>query len=549
MRFSWILLHDIDRKMKFKIEQRKLKLMKATKIIIITGGVISGLGKGITASSIGLLLQYAGFKVTAIKIDPYLNVDAGTMSPYEHGECFVLDDGGEVDLDMGNYERFLGVDLPRDNNITSGKVYSSVIQNERNGIYLGKTVQIVPHITDEIKNRIKNNIEKSKADICIIEVGGVVGDIETMPFIEAIRQLWLNNAENFCFVHVSLIIDNGEPKTKPTQQSTSELRKYGINPDMLVLRSKSLLSQSILDKIFFHTNIPQSNIICNIDVPNIYYVPQTFHQQKVVDIICRCLKLPYTNPKLSDYYKIIRYFEAINLPVVNIGIAGKYTGSQDTYLSLIRALEHSSFQLQIKTNIIWIDTECVEKSDYTKCHGIIIPGGFGSRGIHGKMAIAQYCMDNQVPLFGLCLGMQIMTCQYAKSHGLNGDSIEWNPDTTNPLFVILPNQTNKYGGTMRLGSFPAKVAIPSLLHDAYSSDIIYERHRHRYEFNKVYRSILESYGLKFSGVSPDNELIEVIELPNHPFYLGCQYHPEYKSRYNQPHPLFTMFLKACMSHK
>jgi len=515
------------------------------KFIVVTGGVISGLGKGITASSIGLLLKSYGYSVTAIKIDPYLNIDAGTMSPYEHGETFILHDGFEGDLDLGNYERFVDLILTKDHNITTGKIYNSVIQKERNGEYLGKTVQIIPHITNEIKDWIKRtaNIKTSntKPEICIIELGGTIGDLETAPFIEALRQLSME--EIMCFVHVSMIIDNGEQKTKPTQHSVALLRSIGIIPDLLVLRTKKILPDNILKKLEIFCHVKQENIICNIDVPNIYYVPDVFRKQNIVKKIANKLKLNIsTKADLTNYNKVLKHYKSKN-PIKHIIIAGKYVGSQDTYLSLIRALDHASFYCDCEPKITYLDTETMKDSIkiLKSADSVIIPGGFGSRGIKGKLQVAKYCRENKIPLLGLCLGMQIMVVEYCRNV-LNIDtySSEWEKHE-NPVIYILPNQTEKMGGTMRLGNYTSKLLPNTLAHKLYKKDIIMERHRHRYEVNIKFKKDIESKGeMVFSGFH--NDLMEIFESKTHPYYIGVQYHPELISRYNRPHPLFIGLL-------
>jgi len=429
------------------------------KYIIITGSLISGIGKGITSSSIGLLLQSRGINVTAIKIDPYLNIDAGTMSPFEHGECYVLADGGEVDLDMGNYERFLGLELTKDHNITTGKIYQSVISKERKGEYLGKTVQIVPHITNEIQSWIKKaavipvDNSKSSPEVCLIEVGGTIGDIETSPFIEAIRQMASDCEKNqFCFVHVSMIIDNGELKTKPTQHSVAALRTLGIIPNFLVLRTQKILGEKIKKKLRIFCQIPEDNIISNIDMPNIYYVPDVFKTQNICEKISKVLDIKFNNAyQLKDYYKVLNHYES-DLPKLNLIMAGKYVGSNDTYLSLIRAIDHASFFLGVKINIIWLNTEDIDKCDIETnikiknmleiCHGIIIPGGFGIKGIIGKIKVTKYARINKIPILGICLGLQVMVVEFSHSIGIYGNSTEWDPKTEHPIIDILPGQTD-----------------------------------------------------------------------------------------------------------
>ena len=524
--------------------------------VIVTGGVISGLGKGITASSIGLLLKSTGLTVTAIKIDPYLNVDAGTMSPFEHGECYVLKDGGEVDLDLGNYERFLNIELTKEHNITTGKIYLSVINKERRGDYLGKTVQVIPHLTNEIIDHIERVAQQSVSDkkpnVCIIEMGGTIGDIENKPFIEAIRQMSIKKEHKFCFVHVSLLVENGgELKTKPTQHSLSTLRSLGIVPDILVLRTPTTLSKNLIKKISLMGQIKEKNIICNINVPNIYYVPDSFEKQNITKKVLKILNLSTdVTINLNEYYKILNHFKN-NYEKIIVGIAGKYVGSPDTYLTLIRAIYHASFYCRVNFDIKWIDTELLEKhnanlSILNECNVIIIPGGFGSRGIEGKIKVANFCRLNNKPLLGLCLGMQIMVTELARSVGLiNANSIEWDSQTNHPVVAILPNQTGIKGGTMRLGNWKTILKPNTLVHKLYKTDNIMERHRHRYEINNKYVPLLEKNNLVIAGTGI-NDLVEIIELANdHPFYIGCQFHPEYRSRYSNPHPLFVGLLNTC----
>lgn len=538
------------------------------KFIVITGGVISGIGKGITASSIGLILKLRSINVTAIKIDPYLNVDAGTMSPAEHGECYVLEDGGEVDLDLGNYERFLNINLTRDHSITTGKVYNSVIRKERQGNYLGKTVQIVPHITNEIQEMIMKAatipIDNRVPDVCIIEIGGTVGDMETCPFIEAIRQLSFKYKDDFLFVHVAKIIMSGlELKTKPIQSSVTQLRSLGIQPDILVIRNSNMLPDSIKEKLEVHCNIKKENIISNIDVPNIYYVPKIFEEQNIFSQINDNLKLNpniINKPNFEYYNNVINYFDLESgYKSYNLIIAGKYTNSQDAYLFLIRAIEHAVFNFKIKINIVWLDTELIENIDtvlnnklnnkLSTCAGIIIPGGFGSRGILGKMKVAEWARKNNIPLLGICLGMQIMVTEYAKNVcGFDATSSEWT-DLSGKDFVvdILPEQTGLLGGTMRLGNWETVLKKDSQVYNLYGGDIITERHRHRYEVNNKYVKYLEDAGLKFTGTNNKGTLMEMVEMPNHPFYIGCQFHPEFKSKYDKPHPLFIGLIKSMIN--
>ncbi len=522
------------------------------KYIIVTGGVISGLGKGITASSIGLLLKSLGLKITTIKIDPYLNIDAGTMSPYEHGECYVLADGGEVDLDLGNYERFLGIELGRNNNITTGKIYSKVLEREREGKYLGKTVQVVPHIVNEIQDWIIRVSAKSNSDVCIIELGGTIGDIETAPFIEALRRLDTKDNMECCFVHVSLIVDNGDVKTKPTQQSIRQLRSLGIVPDFLVLRTKSILDSNILDKLRISCSIKENHIICNIDVPNIYFVPELFKNQGFCQKIAIVLDLKINRKyELTDYYKILNHYKdpEINNNKIRVGIAGKYLGSQDTYLSLIRAIEHASFNVGKHIEIVWVDTEDVInlKSKLNECDRIIIPGGFGSRGINGKLKVCQYCRENNVKTLGICLGMQVMVVEFARFLGYeNACSSEWIDNNEfewpMPIIDILPNQNGKMGGTMRLGNYKTFLKTP-FLKELYGEDYIIERHRHRYELSTEIAKIFHNSKMEISGLNNEGNLVEIVRLMDHPYFLGCQFHPEFRSRFDKPHPLFIKLLE------
>lgn len=526
------------------------------KYIVVTGGVISGLGKGITASSIGLLLKNRGLSVTAIKIDPYLNVDAGTMSPYEHGECYVLADGGEADLDLGNYERFLDVDLTKHHNITTGQVYHDVIKRERSGGYLGKTVQIVPHITDEIISRIekvsKIDVGLGRPDVCIIEIGGTIGDMETAPFIEAIRQMTCQKKNKFCFVHVSMTIDNGELKTKPTQHSVASLRSYGIFPDFLIMRTPDILSPELVKKLSIFCHIPEEHIISNTNVPNIYYVPKIFQNQEIDAKIITLLDLKVSkidSDVSKKYEKILKHFEGPKQEI-ELGIVGKYVGSQDTYLSLIRAVEHASFEAEAFVNVHWIDAEKVEKYDLKKYDGFIIPGGFGSRGIEGMIYVAEFTRINKVPNLGICLGLQVMVTEYLRFRGLIASSTEWNPEIEEPVIDILPDQTGIMGGTMRLGNCETYLEPKSKVARLYSKDRIVERHRHRYEVNNKYVHLLGDISVSGTSISKsEQKLVEVIEHSDHPFYIGTQYHPEYRSRYDKPHPLFVGLLRTILEQK
>lgn len=543
------------------------------KYIIVTGG-LSGLGKGITSSSIGLLLQSQGINLTHIKIDGYLNQDAGLLSPSEHGECYVLDDKSETDLDMGNYYRFTSLRLTYHHNITSGKIYQSVINKERHGVYLGRTVQVIPTITDEITAWIKhashipvNANNDIVPEVCIVEVGGCISDCEIFPYLESLRQLSQtadDNGDQFCFVHVSLIVDLGEPKTKPTQEGVAKLRSLGISPDILVLRYKEMLPPHIIKKLKTFCQVKEERIITSVDAKNIYYVPDIFKQQGICEQICKILDIKMNDYKLDEYYKILDHFNNIEkLKTLNLAISGKYTGSPDTYLSLIRAVEHASFKCGVNINIIWIDTEKTGAIDLDICSGVIIPGGFGVRGINGKLAVCRYARENNIPILGICLGFQIMVtdCWHLANNNIpNHDidpitlagSTEWDPNTIHKIVDILPLQTGLLGGTMRLGSYTTNLQPDSKVAKLYNSEIIEERHRHRYEVNNNYLKDIQKSGLVFSGVhiGESCNLMEIAELPEnqHPFYIGCQFHPEYKSRYDNPHPLFVGLIEAMINY-
>lgn len=524
--------------------------------IIVTGGVISGIGKGITSSSIALLFQSMGYTVTMIKIDPYLNVDAGLMSPYEHGECFVLEDGGECDLDLGNYERFLNVNLTRNHNITTGRIYQNVITKERNGDYLGATVQIVPHITDEIMFQIRTTsmipVNDKVPDICVIEVGGTIGDIEGLPFIEAIQQMRMNINDTFCFIHVAMAINNPEPKTKPIQHSVSTLRSRGIFPDLLVVRwhDTKAIPYDIKQKLQRLCQIAFDDIITNPDVTNIYSVPGIFNFQNICERIGKRLQIP-VRITIDPYISIIKRDTPSKIVV---GVIGKYTNSNkapDTYLSLVHAISHAGYGLQLQPEINWIDSENIDTSKLEHNDCFIIPGGFGSRGILGKLMIAKYAREHKKPILGLCLGMQIMVVDCYNSTTQIGTSREWEDiiPSTNYVIDILPDQTGIKGGTMRLGNYTSFLK-DSIVKNLYGSDTIVERHRHRYEVNNAYVEELLATGLKFPGFSEGingNPLMEICELQDHPFYIGSQFHPEYKSRLSHPHPLFIGLFKATLS--
>jgi len=517
------------------------------KFIIVTGGVLSGLGKGISASSIGRLLKSRGIKVTAIKVDPYLNCDAGTMNPYQHGEVFVLDDGGEVDLDLGNYERFLDMSLTRDHNITTGKVYRAVIEKERKGDYLGKTVQIIPHITDEIKQQIKSVAERDGAQVCIVEMGGTVGDIEGMPFLEAVRQLGMEvGKSNVCYIHTTLVPilgTVGEPKTKPTQQSVRELRSVGIQPNVIVARSGRPLDSEIKKKIAFFCDVPVEGVISAPDAPSIYDVPILFEKQGVSDFLLNVLDLKGTGQNLTDWKEFIN---RIKNPTkeVEIAIVGKYTSLKDSYISHIEALHHAAAVTRVGVKIRWIESTDIE-SDGTGLldgvNGILIPGGFGDRGTEGKIKAVTYARENRIPFQGVCLGFQLATVEFARNvMGMEGaDSSEFESKTSYPVIDLLPEQKDvkDMGATMRLGAHKVLLNEGCKTAELYKTLEIYERHRHRYEVNPDFIEKFENKGLKFVGRSEDGRRMEVLELADHPYFVASQFHPELKSRPFKPSPM------------
>ncbi len=528
------------------------------KYIFVTGGVVSSLGKGITAASLGKLFKSRGFSVTILKIDPYVNVDAGTMNPYQHGEVFVTDDGAETDLDLGHYERFIDSSLTKDNNITTGMIYLSVIKKERRGDFLGSTVQIIPHITDEIKRRIR--ALGKNADVVIVEVGGTVGDIEGLPFLEAIRQLRLElRPEDTLSIHVTLVPfvrSAGELKTKPTQHSVNELRKIGIQPDVIVCRTDRELTEDIKKKIALFGNVAVDSVIEERDVDTIYEVPLLLEKEGLPDIISKRLGLPVKESKLDDWREMV--FRMKN-PVdsVSIAIVGKYMEHKDAYLSVVEALQHAAASLRIHLHIKGIEAEYLEGSDAAdvvgEMNGILIPGGFGNRGIDGKINAAVYAMNENVPFLGLCLGMQCAVIGFARCVcGLEGaNSREFDDSTPYPVLDLLPEQKGVIdrGGTMRLGAYPCKIREGTLAHGLYGKSLVYERHRHRYEFNNEYREIFERNGMVLSGEYEDAGLVEIVEIPEHPFFIGVQFHPEFRSRPDNPHPLFVGFVKAAIEYK
>ena len=530
----------------------KRKLNNKVKYIFVTGGVLSSLGKGIAAASIGSLLECSGLKITLLKLDPYINVDPGTMNPLQHGEVFVTDDGAETDLDLGHYERFTKAPMRRMNNVTAGKIYHNVIQKERRGEYLGATVQVIPHITDEIKNHIR---EVSKnVDVVICEVGGTVGDIESLPFLEAIRQFRFDvKPKNILYVHLTLIPyikTSGELKTKPTQHSVQKLREIGIQPDVLLCRTEEKLSNKLKEKIALFCNVEVDSVITAMDVKNIYEVPLSLEKEGLADIIASKLGISVKKPNLDSWKRVVQGLSKPKLGKVDIAVVGKYVDLQDSYKSLTEALIHGGISNDVGVNIHWLDAEALEKdpslSDLNSYNGILVPGGFGERGIEGKIKAIQYARENKVPFFGICLGMHCAVIEFARSvvQLQKANSAEFVPNTPYPVIDLLDDQETKgnKGGTMRLGEYRCQLRKNSNAFKAYGMREVYERHRHRYEFNNRYRIQLEEAGLKFSGLSPNGNLVEIIEVENHPWFLAGQFHPEFKSSPMEPHPLFTAFI-------
>ncbi|MGB0579402.1 MAG: CTP synthase [Limisphaerales bacterium] len=526
------------------------------KYVFITGGVISSLGKGLTAASLGTLLESRGLKVAIQKFDPYLNVDPGTMSPFQHGEVYVLDDGAETDLDLGHYERFTRSNLTRFNNLTSGQVYQNVLNKEREGKYLGKTVQVIPHVTDEIQDRIRKVSEIAEADVLITEIGGTTGDIEGLPFLEAIREFYLDvGPENVVFIHVTyvpFIKAAGELKTKPTQQSVAKLREIGIAPSALVCRCEYPLDKELRRKISLFCNVPYEAVIEEKDVDHsIYEVPLMLEREGLDELVCRNLRLETPPSDMKDWQEIIRKLIAPQHRV-RIGVVGKYIELQDAYKSVYEAIIHGGVAHDCGVVIEKVDAEDIEKEGaekmLKKLGGILVPGGFGERGTEGKIMAAQYARENDIPYFGLCLGMQIACIEFARNAlGMEGaDSIEFDTDTPHPVICLMDEQqkVTKMGGTMRLGAQPCKITDGSNAAEIYGAEEVNERHRHRYEFNTEYKQQFEDAGLMFSGTSPNGQLMELIELKDHPFYMACQYHPEFQSKPNAPHPLFKAFIAA-----
>lgn len=545
---------------KRKTEKRKQEeINMAVKYVFVTGGVVSGLGKGITAASLGRLLKARGYKVTMQKFDPYINVDPGTMNPIQHGEVFVTDDGTETDLDLGHYERFIDESLDKNSNVTTGKVYWSVLQKERHGDFGGGTVQVIPHITNEIKSRFYRGKEVDEERIAIIEVGGTVGDIESQPFLEAIRQFQHDvGHENAILIHVTLIPylkASGEMKTKPTQASVKELQGIGIQPDVIVCRSEHPLTTEIKDKIALFCNVPSSHVLQNLDVEYLYEAPLAMEKENLAQVVCESLHLPCPEPDLSDWTHMV---EALRHPnkEVTIALVGKYTQLHDAYLSVVEALKHGGIASHANVHLKWVDSELVTEENVAEylsdVDGVLVPGGFGNRGIEGMITAIRYARENKIPFLGLCLGMQLTIVEYARNvlgyH--DAHSIEMNPNTMHPVIALMPDQDGieDIGGTLRLGAYPCVLADGSKAQELYGEKEISERHRHRYEVNNDFRKALTENGMVLSGISPDGRIVEMVELSDHPFYIATQAHPEFKSRPNRPHPLFRGLIAAASEY-
>ncbi len=529
------------------------------KYIFVTGGVVSGIGKGIVATSLGRLLKNRGLKVFLQKFDPYINVDPGTMSPYQHGEVFVTKDGAETDLDLGHYERFIDEELTQTANITSGRLYMSVLTKERRGDYLGATVQVIPHITDEIKAKVYAAAQESGADVVITEIGGTVGDIESLPFLEAARQVHSeNDRDGVVFIHTVLVPKvpgSGELKTKPTQHSYKELMSLGIKPNIIVTRCEERISDEIRKKIAMFCDVRENAIIESVNVNNIYEVPLSFQKQGLDDYVLHKLNIHAPRADMAEWEKMID--NANNLKhTVKIAIVGKYVQLHDAYLSVSESLKHAGYPIGTKIDVRWVNSEFLTndnlETELSGLDGILVPGGFGGRGIEGKIMAAQYARVNKIPYFGICLGMQIAVIEFARNVcGLEGaNSVEWDESTKHPVIHLMPDQNGvvNMGGTLRLGNWPCKIKDDTKTKSVYKEDNILERHRHRYEVNNVYREALEAHGAVFSGLSPDDYLVEITELKDHPWFVGCQFHPEFKSRPNRAHPLFAGFVKAAFDY-
>ncbi|MCD8054885.1 MAG: CTP synthase [Lachnospiraceae bacterium] len=529
----------------------------SVKYVFVTGGVVSGLGKGITAASLGRLLKARGYKVTMQKFDPYINIDPGTMNPVQHGEVFVTDDGAETDLDLGHYERFIDENLTKNSNVTTGKVYWSVLSKERRGDFGGGTVQVIPHITNEIKSRFYANDHAEQTEIAIIEVGGTVGDIESQPFLEAIRQFMHEvGPHNAMLIHVTLIPflkASSEMKTKPTQASVKDLQGMGIQPDIIVCRTEHPMDQGIKEKISLFCNVPVTHVIQNLDYPILYEIPLAMEKEHLAEVACECLDLPCPEPDLQEWKDMVEAWKNRTREVC-VALVGKYTALHDAYISVVEALRHAGNACGAKVRIKWIESEDVTKDTVNTLlgdvSGILIPGGFGDRGIDGKILAIRYARENRIPLLGLCLGMQLSIVEFARDViGFeDADSVELNPDTTHPVIHLMPDQdgVTDLGGTLRLGSYPCILDKNSKAYQLYGQELIHERHRHRYEVNNAFRDVLQANGMTLSGISPDGKIVEMIELPDHPFFIGTQGHPELKSRPNRPHPLFLGFVEASL---
>ena len=530
-----------------------------TKYIFVTGGVVSGLGKGITAASLGRLLKARGLKVAAQKLDPYINVDPGTMSPYQHGEVYVTEDGAETDLDLGHYERFIDEDLNKYSNLTTGKVYWNVLNKERRGEYLGSTVQVIPHITNEIKEFVYRVGKQTDADVVITEIGGTIGDIESQPFMEAVRQIALETGkENSIFIHVTLVpylSGSEEHKSKPTQHSVKELRGMGINPDIIVLRSDKPLEKPIFQKIALFCNVKPDCVIENITLTNLYEAPLMLEKSNFSTVVCRKLRIEAEEADLEEWKQMVKRI-GNRSEVVHIGLVGKYVKLHDAYLSVAEAMTHAGYELNSFVKIHWIDSEDISKDNvkqiFRDLDGIIVPGGFGNRGVEGMITAAEYARRSKVPYFGICLGMQIAVIEFARnvSEITDADSGEFDEQCADKVIDFMPGQDDKIdkGGTLRLGSYPCIIKKGTRMEKCYNAGMVSERHRHRYEFNNNYREKLIESGLIISGTSTDNRLVEAVELDGHPFYIGVQFHPEFKSRPNQPHPLFKGFISAALEY-
>jgi len=530
------------------------------KYVFITGGVVSGLGKGITAASLGRLLKARGIRVTIQKFDPYINVDPGTMSPYQHGEVFVTDDGAETDLDIGHYERFVDENLSSNSSVTAGKIYWSVLHKERKGEFLGGTVQVIPHITNEIKERIFRIGKADTTDVVITEIGGTVGDIESLPFLEAIRQVSSDiGKNNVIYIHVTLVPylgKSGELKTKPTQHSVKELRSIGIHPDIIVLRTQKELTRDVRAKIGLFCDVSDDSVIQNVDAEILYEVPLMLEEEGLADVVCKKLDIRCKKPDLKEWSDIVQRQKNLNQSV-RVALVGKYVELRDAYISVAESLRHGGIANDTEVEIDWINSEDLKDENYQdrlkNADGILVPGGFGDRGIYGKLLGIRYAREKKIPFFGICLGMQMAVVEFARNVAnlQDANSTEFDANCLNPVIDLMPEQRDidEMGGTMRLGLYPCKLKEKTQLRSIYNQELIYERHRHRYELNNYFREILTKKGLVLSGISPNERLVEIIEYPKHPWFIGVQFHPELKSRPNRPHPLFSQFIRAVVEYK